>query len=60
MVHWIPAYAGMTKKNAGMTERDAGMTEKIENFVGNWELDIGNYLDSTILSNSQFLISNIQ
>ena len=29
---WIPAFAGMTEKNAGMTEKNAGMTKK-KNFV---------------------------
>ena len=25
---WIPAYAGMTKREAGMTKKEAGMTKK--------------------------------
>ena len=28
---WIPAFAGMTKKDAGMTEKDAGTMEKMRN-----------------------------
>jgi len=27
---WIPAFAGMTEREAGMTEKDAGMTERIK------------------------------
>jgi len=27
-IHWIPAFAGMTKRGAGMTKRGAGMTRE--------------------------------